>query len=167
MNDRVIQEVTRCIKRTHCCPRFIRRRYDVSSWLTTSSVSESSSSTRNTVSSKISVPASSGLGALDDSYFQVTAAVTEKKVSTVTKIKDMAKKKTMRKKEPDWVKNEESLAEQINSISAGYHPEPYPRQLGQRGVDNPAFYDESSTSTRHNVTLGFDEIDLEQEQSQL
>ena len=98
--------------------------------------SESSSSTRNTVSSKISVPASSGLGALDDSYFQVifhiytttlrckccidssffcqkkeldqilslkefhtnmlktkvTAAVTEKKVSTVTKIKDMAKK---------------------------------------------------------------------------
>ena len=38
MNDRVIQEVTRCIKRTHCCPRFIRRRYDVSSWLTTSSV---------------------------------------------------------------------------------------------------------------------------------
>ena len=35
--------------------------------------SENSTSTRQTVSSKISVPPSSGLGALDDSYFQVTS----------------------------------------------------------------------------------------------
>ena len=151
MNDRVIQEVTRCIKRTHCCPRFIRRRYDVSSWLTTSSVRFRVRLTNQSLTFLCSARAPrqheipshrkypyrpvagwvhwttviSRLISISIQHYvanvvsilrfsvrkkeldqilslkefhtnmlktKVTAAVTEKKVSTVTKIKDMAKK---------------------------------------------------------------------------
>ena len=100
----------------------------------------SSSGARRTISSKISVnPSSGGLAALDDSFFQASAVTARanaisksdlatpaigeqpkktppqptKRQSGIAKIREIARRRTTKTKESDWVRNSEAVNDAI------------------------------------------------------